>query len=183
MWRFAWPWLMCRCLLGTYCNAGQWSPPHSIMLQRLFSMPNAGGSFKAVVSGLGHCVVGITLPSGILMSNLCCQTASSTFPPHIFFSTSASFAAFVTQNQFRPFLLGFLAPSTAVHLNTHHRMLPPPHTHANSLSLSLLSQGKLVPHSLGCIFSIVSFVSFPGNKGFLCKRGTETGGDGGQRKT
>lgn len=84
MGHFVWPWLMCRCLLGTYCNAGQRSPPHSIMLQRLFSMPNAGGSFKAVVSGLGHCVMGITLPSGILMSNLCCQTASSAFPPHIF---------------------------------------------------------------------------------------------------
>lgn len=27
---FVWPWLMCRCLLGTYCNAGQRrSPPHS----------------------------------------------------------------------------------------------------------------------------------------------------------
>lgn len=37
-----------------------------------------------VLSGSGQGTEGIRLPSGILTTSLCHQTASSTFPPHIF---------------------------------------------------------------------------------------------------
>lgn len=119
------------------------------MLQRLFSVPNAGGggSFKAAVSVLGHPVVGITLPSGILMYVLCCQTASSTFPPHIFLSLLL-FCSLCHPKPSPP--LSSLALSTAVHSNTHRQMRPPPHTHI--FFVSVLSGAKLVPLSLSVVF-------------------------------
>lgn len=125
---FAWSRRKSRCLLGTYCNAGQRSPPFNSCCNDSFQFrtPGGGGSFKAAVSVLGHPVVGITLPSGILMSVLCCQTASSTFPPHIFPSLLL-FCSLCHPKPIPP--LSSLALSTAVHSNTHRQMRPPPHTH------------------------------------------------------
>lgn len=156
-------------------------PLIQLMLHGLFSMPNAGGSFKAVVSGLGPCVLGITLPSGILMSNLCCQTASSRFPPHIFLNLRL-FCCFCHPKPIPS--LSSLLPCT---VNCCTLEYTPSNvastTHSCKLSLSFSPlPGYIGPpfpwlYFFNCIFCFIS-----SNKGILFKRGTEKRGGDGQRK-
>lgn len=109
------------------------------------------------------------------MSNLCCQTASSTFPPHIFLNLRL-FCCFCPPKPIPS--LSSLHPCTVNCCTleyTPSNVASTTHTCKLSLSLSLFSQGKLVPLSLGCIFSIVSFVSYPATKDF-CANGEQKRG-------
>lgn len=143
----------------------------------LFSVPTAGGgSFTAAVSGLGHRVEGITLPlwntnDRPLLPNSFLYLPSAYTPPPPPLSLFLS-----PQTNSFPFFSSSLQPQPAAHSNTHCQTVST--TRTNTLTpFPLLSQAKLVPLLLSCIFffnRIFCFMSC--NKGFLCTRGREKRG-------
>lgn len=127
-----------------------------------------------VLSGSGQRTEGIRLPSGILTTSLCHQTASSTFPPHIFLYLLLFHPLIPPLSSLLPCTVNLLCAH--VHARTHTHTASTAHTNI-LMPLSLLSAAKLVSlFSVVFSFSMVSFVLCPATKDFCANREEKRGG-------
>lgn len=125
-----------------------------------------------VLSGSGQGSEGIRHPSGILTTSLCHQTASSTFPPHIFLYLLLFHRLIPRLSSLLPCTVNLLYAHA--HARTHTASTV--HKYFDA-SVSLLSPAKLVPlFSVVFLLSMVSFVLCPATKDFCANREEKRGG-------